>query len=62
MNYLKLIVLYQLEEFISIRRVKGVFIPHVNFVCGGYTVFMLSIRVSVHATDMDLGAFLVVWR
>ena len=41
---------------------SNVFIPPANFVCGGYTVFTLSVRLSIRATDMDLGAFLVLWR
>ena len=35
--------------------------PQTLFVVG-YTVFTLCVRPSVCATDMDLGAFLVVWR
>ena len=31
-----------------IDRGVGFVIPPANFVCGGYTVFTLSVRVSVH--------------
>ena len=56
---------YLLTSFQILEHLRNCYTP-ANFVCGGYTVFTLSmcacVLASVRATDMDLGAFLVAWR
>ena len=47
-------VLQNLRKRKMLDRFHPVIIPHANFVCGGYTVFMLSVRPFVRASVLNI--------